>query len=257
MCPRRYIQLNDGYMSKELWRKLIDEIYAASPDAIVLPFWRGESLLHPDFAELMAYALNKSCRIHISTNGHVLTDKQADVLAMCEFITFSVHTMKGYLNARKFLSTPKKGMPVVQISFVRGEKTADELLRKLVTAHNLDGFDSVRLYDEHSRGGVFGKSGHSPDTGRKFCPKLQDTLVVAFDGAVSRCNHIWKTEEEISLNNMSIKDVWSSKLIQKIRTDYPDASCMPCDQWTGHTCGESWRLVNGRIEHKVFGEAGV
>ncbi len=58
MCPRNYVQTNDGYMSKDLWQRLIDDIAKTEPDAIVLPFWRGESLLHPHFIELIKYALN-------------------------------------------------------------------------------------------------------------------------------------------------------------------------------------------------------
>ena len=53
MCPRNYIQTKDGYMSKDLWRCLVDDIAKNEPDAIVLPFWRGESLLHPDFMEVI------------------------------------------------------------------------------------------------------------------------------------------------------------------------------------------------------------
>ncbi|MFZ5996235.1 MAG: radical SAM/SPASM domain-containing protein [Nitrospirota bacterium] len=257
MCPRHYINEINGFMPKELWMKLIDEISKASPEAIVLPFWRGESLLHPDFIELMKYALDKSLRIHISTNGHLVTGECAEILALCEFVTFSIHTPLGYSRAKEFLKLRNGSKPIIQVSFIKGEKTTEKVLAEIINTAYLGGFDSVRLYDEHTKDGVFGKSGHSLINPRTFCPKLNDTLVIACDGKVSRCNHIWETERGIDLNNLSIKDAWASNSLQKIRDGYPDSHCAPCDQWTGHTCGESWRIGDGKIEHKMFGPAGI
>lgn len=256
MCPRHHIQAMSGHLTKELWRKLIDEVAEISPDTIILPFWRGESLLHPNFIEFMEYALNKSLVLHISTNGHFVSEDYSAVLAKCEFVTFSVHTYRGYSRAKEFLSLRKVGKTTTQISFVEGEVT-ENILHELVASHNLGGFDSVRFYEEHSRNGIFGKLKNSVKTPRTFCPKLLDTLVVAFDGALSRCCHIWETENEINVNGMSIKDVWTSEHFQRIRSGYPDVRCEPCDQWIGHTCGESWRLVDGKLEHKMYHFKGI
>ncbi len=239
-------------MNKELWQRLINEITEISPQTVIIPFWRGEALLHPDFRELMNYALDKPFRIHISTNGHRITKDHIPVLVRCEFVTFSVHTLDGYSNTQKFLALRKKGKPIVQISFIKGEETTEKFLCSLLATPSLGGFDSVRLYEEHSIDGIFGKTGYSTEVPRSYCPKLLDTLVVAFDGTVSRCNHIWETEDEINLNKMSIREAWASNQLQRIRKNYPDALCSPCDQWTGHTCGESWRMVDGKVLHKIF-----
>ena len=253
MCPSRHMQLLDGYISRDLWKKLIDEIVDANPEAVVLPFWRGESLLHPEFTELLTYALDRFIKIHISTNGHVIYSNHCDVLERCDFVTFSIHTTKGYINAEQFLSHKKNGMPVVQLSFVKGEETTDTLLYSLVTTPDLKGFDSIRLYEEHSAGGVFGKSAVSVNnTDRVYCPKLLDTLVIAYDGTVSRCNHIWETEDRINLNEITLSEAWSSDPLKKIRDNYPDDRCGQCDQWIGHTLGESWSVVDGIVEHRVF-----
>lgn len=254
MCPRKYIEIPNGHMTCYLWKRLIDEILETSPEAIIIPFWRGESLLHHDFIGFMNYALDRSLRIHISTNGHLLTKDKADVLTRCEFVTFSIHTMQGYKHAEDFLSLKKGGKPFTQLSFVKGEKTEGMLLKPLVISPVLKGFDSVRLYEEHSMGGVFGQSDVSPASPRIFCQKLVDTIVIAYDGKASRCNHIWKPEDEIDLNNISIEEAWLSSGLQHIRSNHPDERCMPCDQWSGHTCGESWRFLNGSVAHQVFGK---
>ncbi len=252
MCPRNFVQTNDGYMNKDMWRRLVGDIAKTKPDTIVLPFWRGESLLHPDFIELIQYALNKSLRIHISTNGNLATGEYADILARCEFVTFSIHTRLGYKNAKIFLSLKKKDKPIVQVSFVKSEDS-EAILQEVINSSDLNGFDSVRLYQEHTKDGIFGKSGSSYKIPRIFCPKLIDTLAIAYDGSISRCNHIWETEQDINFHDMSIKDIWDSSCLRGIRENYPDVNCEPCDQWTGHTCGESWCLVGGDIEHKIYG----
>lgn len=251
MCPRHYIQSNDGYMSWELWRKLVDEIASTAPQTIILPFWRGESLLHSGFVEFMDYALDKSLKIHMCTNGQQMAVDHMTSLARLEFVTFSIHSPKGYANAKEFLSIRENGKPITQVSFVEGEPT-EKFLKELVTDPQLSGFDSVRLYKEHTKNGVFGSLGYSIEIPRIFCGKLIDTLVIAYDGTVSRCNHIWETEK-LSVNNMSIKEAWGSDTLQEIRNDYPDARCKPCDQWTGHTCGATWRVVNGVVEYTEFG----
>ncbi len=147
MCPRKHIKEKDGHISRDLWKRLIDEILSESPRSIILPFWRGESLLHPDFIGLMEYASNKSARLHISTNGVLATGDHAKVLSDCEFVTFSVHNKIGYERAKEFLTRKRGENPVIQISFVKNEKTTDEICAALINSSDLAGFDSIRIYD--------------------------------------------------------------------------------------------------------------
>lgn len=253
MCPRHYIKESDGYMDCALFKRLVDEIAAHNPQAIVLPFWRGESCLHPEFATLLQYAIDKGLRIHLSTNGHFISEQNCAVFYQCEFLTFSIHTNKGYENAQKILANKSKDCATTfQISFVDSEKTTAAYLQHCVSDNNLLGFDSIRLYKEHTLNGEFGKSSASSARKRVFCPKLLHTFVVSSDGYFSRCNHIWKTQKEHNLHDESIAHVWQCETMQAIRRDYPDSQCAPCDQWSGHTCGESWQNHNGTIVHNVF-----
>lgn len=252
MCPGQYLTRRNGYISEALWKRLVDEIAEVDPTTVILPFWRGESLTHLGFFYLMKYALDRSLRIHISTNGQVLTKEHSDVLAGCEFVTFSVHTMKGYKNAERFISLRKEGGPAVQVSFVKGEETAEKLLKDITAEPDLRGFDSVRLYEEHTKDGVFGSSSAPAGLKRIFCNKLLDTLVISHDGMISRCNHIWETSDEIDLNSSDIKEAWGSNHLKGICDNYPDEKCGPCDQWIGHTLGESWRIIDGETVHRVY-----
>jgi len=246
MCPRHIIDKHSGYLSFQLWTKLIDEIAKTNSDAIVLPFWRGESLLHKEFVKFSKYALDKNIRLHISTNGHFVEGEKAEILSQYEFITFSLHTEKGFKNAQKFVKKYKKKTNTIQASFVDCEEEMMSHLKELLESDKLLGFDAIRLYEEHSKEGKFGYSGKDIFQSRFFCPKLEDTLVIASDGTISRCSHIWDTEN-YDVNNSSIKQAWDSKIMNTIRANYPDNLCLPCDQWAGNTNGKFWQVKNKKI----------
>lgn len=252
MCPRRYINDKDGYMPFSLWDKLVNEIRSQSPESIILPFWRGESLLHPEFIGFLDAALMKDLRIHLSTNGTFLEDHHARILLRSEFITFSVHNALGFKRAQEFLLLRHGNKPVTQISFVRNEPGMQEFYDSVISSGNLSGFDSLRIYEEHSLGGVFGKSEVNIDTERHFCPRLENTLVIAYDGSVSRCSHIWNTERRLNALEMTIREIWDSAILHNVRQAYPDSCCAACSQWGGHTRGEVYRSRDGKIEHRFF-----
>jgi len=252
VCPRQYIKQKQGYILKSLWVKLIDEIAEHSPDSIVIPFWRGESFLHPDFCDLLGLALKRSLRIHISTNGVLIDDEKFRLLAKCEFVTFSIHTISGYNNAKKFQNFRNSKHPIIQVSFVEGERSMKNIYSAIIGSPDLKGFDSVRVYARHSKDGIFGSLDKNTRTKRSFCPKLEDTLVIAYDGTISRCNHIWETEKRVNVREMSIRRAWCSNYLKQIRQDYPDSKCKPCGQWTGHTFGHSWQNESGNIKHKYY-----
>ena len=257
MCPRQYVHMTESHMSAALFQKLITEILLKNKDSIILPFWRGESCLHPDFVNLMSFALDHGMRIHLSTNGHFMSRDFMDVFYRCEFITFSLHTTKGFANARKMVSSkPDWSRTITQVSFVQSEKTVQKFLSECISDFSLLNFDSVRLYEDHTIDGLFGKSARTDSSKRIFCPKLKNTFVVSSKGDFSRCNHIWTPENDYDLNHHSIEQVWNSQEIFSLRNNYPDKSCSSCDQWTGHTRGQTWRKDSqGHAVHIKYGQS--
>ena len=241
-------------MEPVLYKKLVDEVCAENSEAIVLPFWRGESCMHPQFSELLEYTLEKGLRVHLSTNGHYLDDSFKEIFYRCEFVTFSLHDNRGYKNALRFM----KGKPdwsdcTTQVSFVDVEKSTTKFLAECTTSTTLQGFDSIRLYHEHTIGGEFGSSRQEDSEGRSFCPKLEHTFVVSANGQYSRCNHIWTPEHIGNLYQSTIRELWCGERMEEIRTYYPDHQCAPCDQWSGHTNGETWRNDSqGKVTHTVY-----
>ena len=61
-----------------------------------------------------------------------------------------------------------------------------------------------------------------------------------------------KHKENSILVIIPLKRYGESEVMRRIREDYPDKQCLPCDQWSGHTCGESWVKTKSGINHKKF-----
>ena len=65
-CPRRSMKDKLGFMEYGLYRKLIDEI-SHYPDRELVLFHRGESLLHPQFLDMVRYARDRVGKILLAT----------------------------------------------------------------------------------------------------------------------------------------------------------------------------------------------
>jgi len=80
-----------GDMTRELFTKIVDELPKST---VVVPFFRGESLTHPDFAEMMRQ-LQKFNDVQLATNGDNLTrENQEAIIESCSFMSLSLHAFK-------------------------------------------------------------------------------------------------------------------------------------------------------------------
>ncbi len=200
MCPRVYMKSSRGFMSMSLFKKIIDEISMHNNIALV-PFFRGESLLHPEFIEMITYAKTKGISpIQFTTNATALTEDIAQILIDIEldFITFSIDSIDqhGYGKIRKGADLNKvlrnienfceirrqkgRDKPEIQVSVVKTEDTVDDLDDFIEFWQ--DRVDRVRVYEEHSRNGNYGSlqrncMAAAPDE-RKPCMKPFSDLVI-------------------------------------------------------------------------------
>jgi len=231
MCPRHYMTDKIGYMDIALWRKIIDEI--TPYNVTLVPFWRGESLLHPDIREMIGYAMGKVKEIQFATNG-LLIPMHTNLLLSMDFVSVSYHTVKvlpwiaRLAEARK---NPGVTLKTLQISVVSGEPTANDI------CHLRPYADILRTYQPHSANGQFGsiKGGRPPH--RKWCQKLATDITIAYNGDVSRCCHNWRTDKPLNVTKRSILDAWNGRAYHSMRADYPDDICAICDQWESRTVG--------------------
>ena len=77
-----------GYMTYEMWVRLIDELAAMKADRTITeqidfrPYWFGESFLHPDYDRMLDYLAQHDFvdQFLLATNGALVDARYADVL---------------------------------------------------------------------------------------------------------------------------------------------------------------------------------
>lgn len=251
MCPRHFVDEKPGFMSWDLWRKIVDEC-SEYPEVTLIPFWRGESLLHPEFSDYIAYAKTKVDDVQITTNGTLINDKNIDALLQMSFVSVSIHNKASWEHAQWLLSRRHGSAPVLQVSFVEGEKTIERYMSELIQTPHLGGFDRVRYFDLHTEDGIFGSSKRRRDGSRNFCNKLNDYIVIDVDGQISRCSYVWVCEPDLSVRHQSIQEIWTGETYETIRRTYPDKVCGPCDQWQGVTAGKLYQKAGDTCKEFIF-----
>ena len=263
-CPRQSVDMKIGFMSMELYKKIIDEASDHLPVKLVI-FFRGESLLHPEFIECVKYAKDKGIGpIQYATNAFELTNDMADKLLETgiDFISFSLDTLDpeiyrksrlcGNLDisrdnviylSKKCDEKRKKGLqvPTLQVSTVEIEEYMPEqgkfieFWKKYV--------DIVRVYYEHDDNGKFRNvevqrllEEEVPE--RKPCRKLFTDLLVYWDGQLALCNYDWRGGlQGLNLKKMTIEEAWNSKLYEQLREAHnngeiaDDIMCQNCQHW--------------------------
>ncbi len=261
-CNRNKICMDIGYMSEELFKMIIDEAAEHLPVKLV-PFFRGEPLMHPQICEFIAYAKKKGIGpIQIATNALLLDEEMQDKLieSGVDYVSFSLDTtdaelysksrLKGNLNISRenvisFCKKCKKkaelgyNIPQTQVSTINLEEymaTQEEFIefwKKYV--------DVVRVYEQHDEKGrlVDEKLREKLDVfaTRKPCRKVFTDMIVYWDGRLALCNYDWDERRNIgNLNESSIVEAWNSDEYKRIRENhmsgcFDEEICKECHHW--------------------------
>jgi len=245
-CPRHYLDNLNGYIDFGLFKKIVDEA-SAYPETIIVLHRRGESLLHPRFNEMLDYISGKFKEVQLATNATLLTGEKFESLVKgLNFLSFSLDTPDNYDKTRvparyeaveskimKFLAF-NKGKVKTQASMVRTGKTEEKDLDLFKEIWN-GRVDRVRIYEEHSVGGVFGAM-KNVRKNRKACVMPFYELLIYDNGRVGRCNHDWNGEPMGNVNVSTIAEIWHSQRYAKLRNEQQDLAlndevCKNCDSW--------------------------
>ncbi|MGQ9628977.1 MAG: radical SAM/SPASM domain-containing protein [bacterium] len=254
MCPRRYASYSVGYMGPDLYKKVIDEV-AEYSDVSVTPFFRGESLLHPDFPDLIRYTRRAiRGRILLATNATLLTEDLSRLIndIGLDFVSFSLDCIdpekyermrvgasyeETLANIELFLQLRDgKKVPEVQVSAVETDETREGI--EDFVRFWLDRVDRVRIYEEHSRNGDFGSLRERGRGERRPCLKPLTDVAVYWDGGVSLCNHDW--DRKVPLGNVSgrpLAEIWRGEEYRRAREWHwrdrrsENSPCSGCDHW--------------------------
>ena len=245
-CPRHHVDNLNGFIDLDMFKKVISEI-EEYPETVLVLHRRGESLLHPEFKEIFNAVAGKFKEVQMATNATLLTqDKYESLVKGLTFISFSIDTPQEFDKTRipaKYKDVEKnilnfleynKGRVKTQVSMVKTSKTPQEnceLFKKIWAGK----VDRVRIYEEHSVGGVFGAT-HNPRDQRKPCVMPVYELLIYEDGTVGRCNHDWKGEPMGDIKANTIKEVWNSTRYNDLRNQhknlkFTDKVCRDCDSW--------------------------
>ncbi|MFA5173406.1 MAG: radical SAM protein [Candidatus Paceibacterota bacterium] len=147
MCPRKDMKRPLVNMDKELYKKIINELDEYGIDAFWF-FHFGESILHPDWKELVSYAGEKKNLgiTWFSTNGVLFGEEEIDFVlnSKITFLNYSLHgtneevysfvsSKENYPNVRKHLEMilwKKKELgkgPIIHIQMIDQEGTHHDI----------------------------------------------------------------------------------------------------------------------------------
>jgi len=261
MCPRTKVDMKPGDMNIDLYRKIIDEASKHLPVCLV-PFFRGESLLHQQFLKMLALAKDNGLGpIQLATNAYLLNmHRTKGILDLgVDFVSFSIDVnnkeiyeairqksdyAKVFKNLCYFLEEKErrnKALPRTQVSAVRTEKNSD-FIEDFINFW-IDKVDAVRIYTAHSADGRPGsiEDDKEGDFERIPCLKLLTDMVIYYNGDVAICNHDWERKAFIgNVNNESIEQIWNSSAYSEIRKrhisgDFKGVSpCGHCSHWKAY-----------------------
>jgi len=254
MCPNNSIEPNKkGFMKLDLYEKIIDEISDYAHDIYL--FHRGESLMHPDFFEMVEYAQKKGLMTKLHTNATLLSEEKSYKLLKSElnFLSFSFDGVNKETyekirvgadfdetldNIIRFLQLKKKYAKIkpytrVQILDIPGveldateKKKFKERFRSLpldeihvIPAHNWAG--NIKLNREHMR------------VSSEICTFPWYSLTVFWDGTVVPCPQDFMGELELgNAKTDCILNVWNSERMLNLRERMVEGKIMdlkPCN----------------------------
>jgi len=252
----------NGFMDKQLLRQIVNQLKGKKIDAIV-PFFRGEPLLHPHFIEIVELlTTNTPAKLQLATNA-LLLDRNTSIRLLefgIDFISFSLDALskKTYEkiringdfdlamnNIHTFLQERSKTPSAstrVQVSATEIEENREEL--PAFIEYWKDRVDRVRIYPCHSENGRFGKlnpiNQKRCKTQRKACKKPFTDFVITSNGNIALCNHDWNRDDKNALGSIkdkTIERIWQDRPYREIRQKHLEHQwetvipCNHCDHW--------------------------
>lgn len=264
LCPREGFTRPLGFMDRSVFERIARE--CAGLETSLWLHFLGEPLLHPETADLVAFA--KQCgvrQVGLSTNGVSLAGVRAGALldAGLDRLECSMDAIdrEGYRamrgrdhfervvrNVRAFLAEKRaRGLekPVVSIQFMR-TPDVEAHLAEVVAAWrpDLGPRDFVMTIRPASFGGAIEAARLAATRmERPPCAWLFESLMVLQDGTVTMCGADWDASAPLgSLHHSSLSEIWRGVEAGRRRAAHLAGRfdlVSPC------THCEDWRLADG------------
>lgn len=257
-CPRHTMGGELGTMPTPLALKLIDEM-AEHPPVCLVPFFRGEPLLHPDWHKILTHAVNQGLTpVQFTTNGTLLTPENSALLldTGIHFLSFSLDTLDPTLyeasrrkahfartmeNIHTFLRMHAQRRSPMRVQVSAVETDAHKAGMAAFVEYWRPRVDQVRVYVEHSKDGRPGSlEGMEMPEQRLPCKKIYTDMIIYWNGEVGICNHDWQRPATgPRMGNVSTTDiaaVWNNTSYRELRRRHegegePGMPCSACGHW--------------------------
>lgn len=265
-CPHPTFKKSNAFtgahLNLDLHKKLIDEVAINGKGYCQYLRYtaNGETLLHPNFKEIIEYACeNSGTRINVTTNGALLNQNNISIIlnAGVDVVDISIDAYKDstYPQIRKKgdlvkvrnnvlnLLRQKKGTSTkVVVSFVQQNLNFDEV-EDFKSFWEENGADFVVIRRLHSASGakqeISQKITNKIKTiKRRACLYPWERLTITPDGFISFCPSDWVNGSHIGhYSEKSIKEIWQGDFMTKLRqahltNDYScHKFCGQCPDW--------------------------
>lgn len=259
ICPNReYAREAKGYMSWELFVKIIEEIREYAE--VIQLYWMGEPLLHNQIFQMIDYCKkNTRAKIMISTNGSLLTREVTDKLlaAKIDEIIVSMDAcdsqriyykirVGGDLsklneNVEYLLNSNRCANIVLQFIDMYINKSEKEgFVNKWSKYNCIINIQCIYSWANQLPSLNLTSDNTSPVANKKRvpCEDLWKKVSIRWDGTLALCCFDWSSKVEIGdLNSSSMLDLWNSKKINELRKYHLAGNyvkipiCAECDSW--------------------------
>jgi radical SAM protein with 4Fe4S-binding SPASM domain len=234
--PKLNLPRNRGYMSEQLFQKVMAELAEAPKDHIVALSYAGESTLHSCFAEYSRVAHNCGFdKLQLATNGTILTAEVRKTILECYTeVAVSIHNSPYYNQVldnliQLDLENRAAGKPVeLRANIVCDEFTQAEyyhLTTKL--RKNRITNKTVNAITEDMQGIGYGSSLVYP-----ACAEMYAYLAVLWNGDTLPCCHLlspgnWSLG---NINEQTINQVFYGKKYNALRAgEQTGTPCLKCN----------------------------
>jgi radical SAM protein with 4Fe4S-binding SPASM domain len=254
MCYHKHMKRKIGFMSADLYKRIIDEIKEIGIKNVGL-YTVGEAFLHPKIFEFIKYAKAVGIEyVYITTNGIPLNEENIKKIvdSGLDSIKFSIDasSKETYERVRVGASWEKLIKNIKMLREIRDKSNSKLRIFAsfVVTEGNYkDLLDYKSMFegiiDETLFSFVENQGGHVKEytkkTSKEFipCKLLWNRFIITYDGKLTIC--CMDFESRLTYGNLSentLKECWNNQSIQKLRSLHKEGKqekiplCGECDR---------------------------
>jgi sulfatase maturation enzyme AslB (radical SAM superfamily) len=232
--PVLYPPREKGFMSFDLFKNIVDQLEeyrnTAHRRMTVCLDYGGESLLHPDFTQMLTYIGNKrTFRLRLITNGLLMNTPIIRLLNKYGvLVTISYHKVNPHQrkiiddNITHLLSM--RGYTRVNVAVV--SKEDPKLVGQARAKYGHIVFEYPLMTEDLKYVDGLRK-------GDPFCKSPFHYMAVLWNGDVWPCCHLLSSDFPSlgNLNNGTINEIWDGEPYTNLRLDPNNYPCKTCELW--------------------------